>query len=378
MILRLFLLLIAVSLSACGTPADGPSARNIENATLPNSNTKIQIVDLEDALPTLLSYDQVDEQSSGPGLSPLRSRGASTERLRPGDVIEVKIFDTGEETILSTASSSSLDLGRFTVSDSGFVSLPYVGRQRVIESTPQALEGRIVNALKGSSVNPQAVVTVVEKPSSEVVVNGSVRSPGQFPLSTSRERILDVLARAGGASEKPGLTSVTLIRGGQRATARLDRIMAQESQNVYVFPGDRIQVETDAPSFMAFGAFKSVGEFQFEKDKLTLAQALGRAGGLLDDRADARKLYVFRPNAYYTPKPKVASVGGPTTLVGSPKPIIYRVNLRDVTNYALMQQFKMKNGDILYAGNAALVDFAKLFTVFEKSVPTAAAPQPQF
>jgi polysaccharide export outer membrane protein len=56
--------------------------------------------------------------------------------------------------------------------------------------------------------------------------------------------------------------------------------------------------------------------------------------------------------------------------------VIYRVNLRDVANFALMQQFKMQNGDMLYASNAGLVDVAKLLTVFQKSAPTAAAPLP--
>jgi polysaccharide export outer membrane protein len=41
-----------------------------------------------------------------------------------------------------------------------------------------------------------------------------------------------------------------------------------------------------------------------------------------------------------------------------------------------MQQFKMQDGDMLYASNAGLVDAAKLITVFQKSAPTAAAPQP--
>ena len=87
---------------------------------------------------------------------------------------------------------------------------------------------------------------------------------------------------------------MTLVRGKQRASAQLDRVMAEDRQNVYLLPDDQLLLEGDAPSFMALGAFKSAGEFEFEKGKLTLAQALGRAGGLLDDRADARNFYVFR------------------------------------------------------------------------------------
>ncbi|MGO7565294.1 hypothetical protein ACC754_40040, partial [Rhizobium johnstonii] len=56
------------------------------------------------------------------------------------------------------------------------------------------------------------------------------------------------------------------------------------------------------------------------------------------------------------------------------KPVIYRVDMKDVSNLALMQRFQMMDGDIIYASNDSLVDFAKLFNVYQKSVPTAAAP----
>lgn len=52
--------------------------------------------------------------------------------------------------------------------------------------------------------------------------------------------------------------------------------------------------------------------------------------------------------------------------------MIYHVNMRDASSIALMQLFQMQKGDVLYASNAPLVDSAKLLTVFQKSVPTAA------
>jgi polysaccharide biosynthesis/export protein len=130
------------------------------------------------------------------------------------------------------------------------------------------------------------------------------------------------------------------------------------------------------PSFTAFGAFKSVGEFKFEPGQLTLAQALGRTGGLLDDRADPRNVYLVRKYAYVYPPQLQLKDPVPVASPASPKAVIYRINLKDVSNFVLMQQFQMQNGDILFATNASSVDWAKLLTVFQKSVPTAAAPLP--
>lgn len=366
------LALLAI-LSACARPADGPTAGSIYNTKLPHTNQSVPVQRLADAPPTpsvsAASYAPGDQ-----GLTVLRSTGYSDARLSRGDVIDVTIFDSGEDGLFSSTQSKSLNLGRFTVDSSGYVTMPFVGRQRVAGSTPQGLQTQIVNGLKGSSVSPQAVVTVVDKPSSGVTVNGGVNKPGSYPLTARKERVLDMIALAGGASADPSAANVTVTRGSQKASAPLTRVMNETAQNVYLLPGDQVQIDKDAPSFTALGAFKSVGEFEFQPGKLSLAQALGRAGGLLDDRSDAN-FYLYRSQPAYS---------RPTTLNGKPvapvqigvKPAIYRVNLRDSANFILMQQFQMQNGDMIYAANAGSVDAAKLWTVYQKSAPTAVAPQP--
>ncbi|KAA1177361.1 polysaccharide export protein [Rhizobium tropici] len=364
-----------VVLSACARPSDGPSALNIRNARMPDTQRKIPVVPLSEApMGAQLvapSYAPTDQ-----GLARLRSGGNSNARLRPGDVFDVTVLDTGEDGLLSATQSKSLNLGRFTVDSKGFVTMPYVGKQKVSGSTPEGLQSQIVTALKGSSVNPQAVVTVVDQPSSAVTVDGKVRSAGRFPLTARKERVLDVLALAGGASSAPSNTTVTLTRGSQRATAPLDRILQDDKQNVYLLPGDQVFVEGASQTFTALGAFKSVGEFPLEPGQTTLAQALARAGGLLDDRADSRNFYLFRNQKIYSQVASSLAKSASAPTVVSVKPVIYSVNLKQVSNFVLMQQFKMQDGDTIYASNADMVDAAKLLTVYQKSVPTAAAPLP--
>lgn len=365
---KLVLLGFLSVLGACGAPADGPNTTNIRSASFPHSNDRIPIVELKNASPVdynALAYSIAPV--TGGGLTELRQGRAGT-LLRPGDVIDVTVFDTGEDGLFASANSKTLNLGRFTVDRNGSVTLPFVGKKKASNSSVEGLQKQIVEGLRGSTVNPQAVVTVVEKPSSVVTVNGGVRNPGQFPLASGRERILDILAQAGGASAKDG--DVTVVRGSRRASTPVERLMSDNGQNIYLQPGDQIILGGDGSSFTALGAFKSAGEFPFEPGKMTLAQAVARAGGLLDDRADARNLYLFRSNTVADPVTKAKNPGA----VG--KPTIYHINLREVSNFVLMQQFYIRDGDMLFASNAPLVNAAKLLTVFQKSVPTAAAPQP--
>jgi polysaccharide biosynthesis/export protein len=188
--------------------------------------------------------------------------------------------------------------------------------------------------------------------------------------------VLDAVALAGGASSTPAAANVTLIRGNKRASAPIERVMNDNSQNVYLLPDDQIYVGKDATTFTVFGAFKSVGEFEFEPGKLTLSQAFGRAGGLLDDRANASQVYLLRNQTVYKPYPTASDAKAPSTYSVSNKPAVYRIDMKDIANLALMQRFQMADGDMLYAANAGMVDFAKLFTIYQKSAPSAAAPLP--
>lgn len=367
--------LLLALLAGCAKPSDGPTAGNIRSATLPKSNEKIRVIELADAPAAPLLQSSL-ESANGPGLTALRNTGYNSQRLRRGDVIDITVFDTGEDGLFSSTQSKTLNLGRFTVDQSGSVNLPFIGKKRVIDSTPEGLQSQVVTGLKGSAVNPQAVVTVVDKPTSAVMLSGAVKTPGKIALTARQERVLDVINQSGGPTVAPAAAQVTVVRGSQRASASLDRIMREDRQNIRVSPDDQIMIDGDASSFTALGAFKSAGEFQFETGKMTLAQAVGRSGGLLDDRADARNVYVFRNEIVNVPTRAPAGSKDPIAFTSTMKPVIYHVNMRDASSIALMQLFQMQKGDVLYASNAPLVDSAKLLTVFQKSVPTAAAPQP--
>lgn len=370
---KLGAVLLVALLSACAKPSDGPTAGNIRSATFPRTNEKIPVIELANAPAATVSGGGL-QGASGPGLTALRNTGYNAQRLRRGDVIDITVLDTGEDGLFSPTQSKTLNLGRFTVDQSGSVNIPFVGKQRVVDSTPEGLQSQVVAGLKGSAVNPQAVVTVVDKPTSAVMLSGAVKTPGKIVLTARQERVLDALNQAGGPTVAPGAANVTVVRGSQRASAPLDRVMREDRQNIRLSPDDQIMIDGDAASYTALGAFKSAGEFQFEAGKLTLAQAVGRAGGLLDDRADARNVYVFRNEIIQVPAATGAK--GPVATTTSMRPVIYHVNMRDASSIALMQLFQMQKGDVLYASNAPLVDSAKLLTVFQKSVPTAAAPLP--
>ncbi|MCO6051768.1 polysaccharide export protein [Mesorhizobium sp. RP14(2022)] len=356
-------------LSACTTAGSGPSAGAVERTARASAQGKFPVVELGD-FPLAYSTTTV-----GDGLAALGNSKYNGNVLRAGDTIDVKIFDTGTDGLLSSAESKALQLGTFRIDNNGSVNLPFAGRVRAAGSSPSALQDRIAGSLRGSSVSPQASVYVTESGSSGFTVSGDVKGAGRFNLSPQGEKVLDAIAMGGGPASPPGELEISVLRGARSASASMERVLSDPRQNIHVQPNDQIFVRRQASSFTSFGAFKSPGEFNFEPGRMSMAQAVARAGGLLDDRANPKKVYLFR----YEPAAVARSLGvAPASSVQSPPvPMVYLVDMTKTPSFFQMQSFQMRAGDVLYVPNTASANLGKAFQVFQKAPPTAAAPLPE-
>ena len=99
--------------------------------------------------------------------------------------------------------------------------------------------------------------------------------------------------------------------------------------------------------------------FPFNTDKLDLVEAVGRAGGLTDSRANASGVFVFR---YERPETYALVRDGrrPPVVQTAGVPVVYQINLRDPNGFFTAQRFLMRDGDILYVTNAPSTDLAKV------------------
>ena len=126
-------------------------------------------------------------------------------------------------------------------------------------------------------------------------------------------------------------------------------------------------------SFTALGATGRNEEVNFEAQGISLAQALARAGGILDSRSDAQGVFIFRleaPNAINQPHSPASST--PEGLV----PVIYRVDLRNPSSFFVMQNFEINNKDVLYVSNAPLAELQKFLNlIFSVAFPVLNAVQ---
>jgi polysaccharide export outer membrane protein len=228
----------------------------------------------------------------------------------------------------------------------------------------------IEQRLASRAIEPQAVVAVKSQTSSEVSVLGDVNTPSKFPINADGERILDVIAKAGGPKQPGYETYVTLQRGKKKATTYFPKLVREPSNNIYALPNDTVYVYREAHSFTAFGASNENGRFDFADETITLSDALGKAGGLLDNRANPGAVLVYRIEDRET----AAKLGVPVEKFPDDHiPVIYQFNLRDAGGFFLASSFPVQNKDVIYIGNAAIVRFMKFIDVVGATTSAASA-----
>jgi polysaccharide biosynthesis/export protein len=286
-----------------------------------------------------------------------------------GDRIQVAIFEASTGGLFIPADAGSrpgnfVTLPPQTVDAKGFISVPYAGQVRANRRSVPDIQRDIEQRLAARAIEPQAIVSLVEQRSSDVSVVGEVNAPNKFSITPSGERVLDVISRAGGIRH-PGYDSfVTLNRGGRSATIYFNSLMRNPEENIFVLPGDTIYVYREPRTFLAFGASGLNGQFNFESERVSLAEGVAKAGGLLDNRADPRQVLMYRIEDRKTLE-KVGVNLDKFDPNASAIPTIYRTNLRDPSGFFLAQTFQLRNKDVLYVSNSDSVELVKFLTVLD-------------
>ena len=212
---------------------------------------------------------------------------------------------------------------------------------------------------------PQVLVRVIRNNTANVTVVGEVTSSTRMPLTARGERLLDALAAAGGTRQPVNKMTLQLTRGNQVQALPLDTIIRDPKQNIVLLPGDVVTSLFQPLSFTVLGATGKNEELNFEAQGISLAQALARAGGLQDARADAQGVFIFRLES-----PAALELNGrivPTTPEGK-IPVIYRVNLKDPATFFVAQSFPVQNKDVMYVSNAPAAELQKFLNIVVSAI----------
>lgn len=285
-----------------------------------------------------------------------------SDAIRPGDTLAIAIYEVGV-TLFGNNSAAALtgsmeyptaNAQRLTVlvDEDGKIVLPYIGTIQVTGLTPAALGNLIEGQLRRLSQSPQVIVAITDTLETNAILSGEITKPGRYRLTSAREKLLDLVAIAGGAKGNIADMELRVVRGQRAVSLRLADLRPEDAANISVAPGDRIEIVRAPRTYTVFGASEKVSQIPFETNSVNLAEAIARGTGPSDSRGDPRGVFLFRFEK--------------TAGEEEARPVVYRLNMLDPNAYFLAQQIAVQDKDVILFSAAPSNLTAKFITLLNQ------------
>lgn len=354
------------ALSACSLPIQGPTVQDVMQQAV---SQEYELVPVSDAVAARLSAGGRKGFSKRFLNAPMLTTGLT---LGVGDRLNVRIFEAGQGGLFSSDTGNGIvDLPNVVIGPDGLITLPYVGRIQARGQTPHQIEDMIVERLTGKAIEPQSTVELAVDANSSVTILGAVTRPTKLQLNLRGDRLSAALVAAGGARNPAYATDVKITRQGHSSTASLERIYSDSRQDIALRKDDTITVLNRPESYTIVGAVNRPGDVAFNEPKITLLEALGKASGLLDGRADPASLFLFRRERQSVLGAHGLGKKSWWGTYGAGIPTVYVVDFSAPKALFLAQTIQMRDGDTVYVANASAVGLSKALALFGLGARTA-------
>ena len=361
----------ALIASGCSMlPSQGPTAVEVTKeanyASTPDSAPRYLVAELDQRALAIVDHYPRPTFAGSFGAR----GGAASPVIGVGDSVSVTVWEAASGGLFSSAAINGVTAGSHSaaipeqiVGRDGSITVPYAGRIRVAGLTTKQVEQSIVSRLMGKAIEPQALVTVPRNISSTVTVTGEVANGSRVPLNLGGDRIMDVIASAGGVRAPVHETFIALTRGDRTVKAPMQILLTRPSENIYLRPRDVLTVVREPQTFTAFGATGRNAHVTFDAIGITLEEALAKVGGLLDSAADPSGVFLLRSEPVSIARQLDPNY--PIPAGASSVNVVYRINLKDPATYFVARKFAVRNKDVMYVAHAPTTEFYKAMQLFQ-------------
>ncbi|MBX2854002.1 MAG: polysaccharide biosynthesis/export family protein [Rhodobacteraceae bacterium] len=363
-----------VVLSGCSTflPSAGPSTGDILDGD-PNQTLDYAIVELD-----AVSVEASRLPPKQPFTLDFRGVGIqSTGTVGVGDVLNVSVWENVEDGLFTGIGGKQAVIPEVLVDEAGFITLPYVGKVKAAGRKMVDIQDAVRDSLEDQTLKPQIIVSRVQSNSRAVSVQGAVGAPGLYQLVLHQDRLVPVLAAAGGARGKMETTKVTVRRGDASSDGWLDDIFSEPSANIALRSGDIVLVDAQDHFFNAFGAVNRSGRQPLTRRNITLLDGISQIGGLDGQSANPTGVFIFRNEpaeiaAGLQPlNAEELAEAGALTRFGDNHKVVYQLQLTRPEALFLAGEFKLRDGDTIYVTEAPYTAWRKVLSVIIPAIGTA-------
>ncbi|UWQ18155.1 polysaccharide biosynthesis/export family protein [Jannaschia sp. M317] len=301
-------------------------------------------------LPTVRQWPLVGEEHLGWISS---SQGSRSQLIQPGDTVTITIWDSSDNSLLTTPGSRQVVMDGVRVSPGGTVFVPYVGAVQISGMQPDRARVRVQEALEPIAGSAQVQLALTEGRANSVDLVGGVGAPGSYPMPDRNLSVLSLIALGGGVSNALTNPQIRLKRGGRIYGTSIDRLYEEPQLDTLLRGGDQVIVEEDERYFLSVGAAGAEALHPFTKDVVTALDAVSIIGGINDSRANPKGLLILRE---YPRSALRAGVRGPRN-----EQVIFVLDLTTADGLFAARNLRIAPGDLVYASESSVVATRTVF-----------------
>jgi polysaccharide export outer membrane protein len=211
--------------------------------------------------------------------------------------------------------------------------------------TPAELRDELASKLAQYIEEPQVDVKVVAFNSQKFYVTGSVQVPGTYPVTHIPLRLLEAINLAGGFNEQADIYGATLTRADQTIEVPIYDMLFEGDlrANIVMEHGDVLHIAPDETRrVFVMGEVRQPQSVRMTNKPMTLTQIISEVGGINEERADGRGIYVVRQSEV----PEVVNV--------------FQLDASQAYSMSLADDFILNARDIVYVSAAPITRWNRI------------------
>jgi polysaccharide export outer membrane protein len=331
---------LSLGLAACGNLPRGAAIQSeiISGADQPDADFTVYSVS-KPFLPTISNWPSTGERQYG-WLS--HSHGSNAQIIRAGDTVNITIWDSAENSLLMSPGQRSVGLPDVRVSQSGTIFVPYVGKVRIAERTPDSARQTLQRQLESVAPGAQVQINMAEGRTNSIDLIGGVRAPGNIKMPDQDFSVLAAISAAGGVDSSLTNPRVRLVRGHKTYRTSLRNLLDDPKLDTRLQGGDQVVVQNDSRYFLSLGAAGEESQFSFNRDEVSALDALAIIGGVDGRTANPKGVLILREYPVSAVDP--SGISGPTQ-----QRVVFTIDLTSSDGLFSARNFNVNSGDLVLA-----------------------------